>query len=370
MKFTSSSSVSVAFIAAAATGGIGGAYASGLERRIVGGSTLDSSLDYSFVINVLATSDGKTAQACTGALISANVVIVPASCVTNSVSSKALQPSQVVVGQGDPSAMLALVASGSSVDLSKASGYVYPSSVTSHPGYDSIAFTDNIAALVLSQPLASKATGAKLIVKPSADAGAAYMAVGWGVESVTNTTDYAQAPTQLPLTVGSNATCTGIWAPYASLTNALCLQPQDSAKANVCTGDGLLVKTGSNGQTVAVAGLLNIVAADGQVPAYQCAGAAGIVDFFTTFANYVSWLTQVTPLTSSSDFVSTDSFDYQSSATSGDDDDASSDSDAVESSDSAEENELTSVESTKSGAAGLFSSASLVSAAAFVSLLF
>ncbi|KAJ2403285.1 hypothetical protein GGI23_000077 [Coemansia sp. RSA 2559] len=368
MKLISSISLFVAFIAAAAAGGIGGAYASGLERRVVGGSSLDSSLDYSFVTNVLATSDGKTAQACTGALISSNVVIVPASCVTNPVSSKALEPSQVAVGQGSPSAMLALVASGSSVDLGKASGYVYPSSVTAHPGYDSIAFTDNIAVLVLSKPLASKATGAKLIVKPSAAAGAAYAAVGWGVESTTNATAYAQAPTQLPLTVGSNATCTAVWAPYASLTNALCLQPHNSAKANVCTGDGLLVKTGSNGHTVAVAGLLNIVAADGQVPAYQCAGAAGIVDYFTTFANYVSWLTQVTPLTSSSAFVSTDSFDYHSSPASNSDDDASSASDSVESSDSAEENELTSVESTESGAAGLFASAPLL--AACISLLF
>ncbi|KAJ2763250.1 hypothetical protein H4S06_000200 [Coemansia sp. BCRC 34490] len=400
MKLVSSTSLSIALIAAATTGGsiFGVAEASsGLERRIVGGSAVGSSsaAEYSFVANILATTDGKSAYACTGALIAPNVVLVAASCVANSLGSKALETSQVVVGQGssNPAAGLALVAKGGkSVDMTKAlsSGYVAPQSVTLHPGYNSIAFTDNIAVLVLAQPLTTQTNaGAKLIVKPSATTGATYAAVGWGVTSATNATAYAQTLRQLPLTVADKGACTEIWAPYDNLTNSLCLQPTDSAKANVCTGDGLLVKTSSTGGSVAVAGLLNIVADEGEVPAYQCAGSSGKVDFFTTFANYVSWLTEVTPLDKAA-FVSTDSFDYHNveaggQAGSGNDGSASEsgesslgDDESSSSSSSGgdlDDEDLTSVESsTDSGAAGLFASALTASVSAVVlaasSLLF
>ncbi|KAJ2657087.1 hypothetical protein IWW48_004684 [Coemansia sp. RSA 1200] len=396
MKLVSSTSLSIALIAAATTGGsiVGVAQASsGLERRIVGGSAVGSSsaAEYSFVANILATTDGKSAYACTGALIAPNVVLVAASCVANSLGSKALETSQVVVGQGstNPAAGLALVAKGGkSVDMTKAlsSGYVAPQSVTLHPGFNSIAFTDNIAVLVLAQPLTTQTTaGAKLIVKPSATTGATYAAVGWGVASATNATAYAQTLRQLPLTVADKDACTEIWAPYDNLTNSLCLQPTDSAKANVCTGDGLLVKTSSTGGSVAVAGLLNIVAAEGEVPAYQCAGSSGKVDFFTTFANYVSWLTEVAPLDKAA-FVSTDSFDYHNveaggQPESGNDGSASesgessSADDESSSSGDLEDEELTSVESsTDSGAVGLFASALTASVSATVlaaaSLLF
>ncbi|KAJ1728883.1 hypothetical protein LPJ61_003800 [Coemansia biformis] len=341
-----------AVLAAVATASSG---ALGLEKRVVGGSAVSAaaaSSSYSFVTNIIVNGkDG--ASACTGALLAPTVVLTSASCVADPVSNIALVASRIVVGQGNLASMLG-GSSGGDADLSKAAarGYVYPQSIFVHPGYSSVAHSDNIAVLILPHALAN-ATDAnvKLIKKPDDSEKAAYTAVGWGTTSADDVYAYPSQIQQVRLAVGSKSTCTDIWAPYTNLTNSLCLVPAKSS-SNVCDGDGLLVKVASD-KTVGLAGILNMVAAKKDVPAEKCTDS-GAVDFFTTLDNYVGWLTQVTPLKESS-LVSTASFSYDSSSTDDVDEASSSASDS---------DGLDDVESSKSGVARRSISLG-VSAAAF-----
>ncbi|KAJ2802893.1 hypothetical protein H4R21_002248, partial [Coemansia helicoidea] len=126
------------------------------------------------------------------------------------------------------------------------------------------------------------------------------------------------------------------------------------SSSNVCTGDGLLVKVADDG-TVGLAGVLNMVAAKRNVPADRC-DQSGVVDYFTTLGNYISWLTQITPL-KESDVVSIESFSYG----------AASAHDMDESSESASERGgLDHLESSHSGAAARHST--LIAAAAAITL--
>ncbi|KAJ1989135.1 hypothetical protein GGI25_004982 [Coemansia spiralis] len=360
----STGAFAVALIATAGSGM--GAFA--FEKRIVGGSSLDSAANYSFLTNIISTTDRKSASVCTGALISPTIVITAASCVADNVGNKALSSSQVIVGQGNPSEMLAKVSGKNSVNLSAAAGYVSPQSVNVHPGYNSIAYSDNIAVLILAQPLSSSSSsGAKLITKPSTTVGASYTAVGYGITSATNATSYSSSPKQLTLSVASNSTCTSIWKPYSSLTNSLCLEPADSSSANVCNGDGFLVKVAAD-NSVGLAGLLNIVAAENDVPAYKCTDD-GAVDFFTTFSNYVAWFTQITPL-KESDFTSTNTYDYTKSPG----DESSSSADDASSSESGslsdeDEESLTKVDSEHSSASSVAAGIVALLSGALLSLI-
>ncbi|KAJ2724459.1 hypothetical protein GGI07_001971 [Coemansia sp. Benny D115] len=310
--------------------------AAGLHKRVVGGSNVSASGDYGYVANIVVGGKDGSAGVCTGAVIAPNVVLTSAGCVADSVSNKAVAPSTVIVGQGAKSA----VVGNSTVSLSEAVakyGYAQAQTITVHPGFNSIAYTDNIAIVQLAQPLAGGSV-AKVISKPGASAGAAYTGLGWGstVAEATGASEPSAGPfpsqlQQVQLSVGTKAACSNVWAPYANLTNSLCVVPV-KASANVCNGDGLLVKT-ANDKSVGIAGLLNIVAVKGDVPAEVC-NNIGATDYFTTFTNYISWITQVTPL-KESDFVSRASFTYDTVAAGGDSDSG----DDTESSDSEHESE-------------------------------
>ncbi|KAJ2760331.1 hypothetical protein IWQ56_005510, partial [Coemansia nantahalensis] len=267
-----------------------------LEKRIVGGSSISDAAaagPYSFVTNIIVNGrDG--ASACTGALLSPTVVLTSAACVADPVSNKALIASRIVVGQGNLGNMLN-GGSGNDADLSLAAerGYVYAQSIFVHPGYSSIAHSDNIAVLTLPHALENATDShVKIITKPNTAEKSAYAAVGWGSTSSDGVENYPNRIQQVRLAVGSKSTCTDIWASYSNLTNSLCLQPTKSS-SNVCTGDGLLVKVADDG-TVGLAGVLNMVAAKRNVPADRC-DQSGVVDYFTTLGNYISWLTQITP---------------------------------------------------------------------------
>ncbi|PIA16415.1 trypsin-like serine protease [Coemansia reversa NRRL 1564] len=344
MKF---STIALATVATAGSGVLG------LDKRIVDGSAVTSSEagSYSFVTSIIV--DGRSgASVCTGALISPTVVLTSAKCVADPVSNKALAANKVVVGQGKITDVL----SGESINLSKAAsaGYAFPQAITVHPGYNSIAHTDNIAVLMLSQPLAnvtSANVGVKLIKKPSTTANTAYTAIGWGLTSDEDESSYPKQLQQTSLAVGANSTCSDIWAPYGSLTNSLCLVPTKSS-SNVCEGDGLLVHAASD-KSVGLAGVLNLVATEDDVPTGKCTDE-GVADYFTTFGNYVGWLTQITPL-KESDFVSAASFSYGSAVA---DDDQESESDS--SSDSDDESDV----DPNTGRANLsFSSSTVLTAA-------
>ncbi|KAJ1857598.1 hypothetical protein GGH12_000782 [Coemansia sp. RSA 1822] len=320
----------------------------GLEKRIVGGSAVSSSA-FSFVTNIVIDGDSST-LVCTGALISPTVVITSAYCVADPISNKALASNRIAVGQGKISSILG--SASSKIELTKvlAAGYAIPQTVNVHPGYNSIAYSDNVAVLVLEKPLVNATSanvGAKIIKKPSTTANAAYTAVGWGATS----NDGASYPNQLQqttLAVGSKSVCSDIWAPYTNLTNSLCLAPTKPS-SNVCSGDGLLVKVATD-QSVGLAGILNLVATEDDVPAVKCT-EEGAVDFFTTFSNYIAWLTQITPL-KESDFVSTASFSYDSADIDADDQsssDSESDSDSF-----SDENSLDDVDSESSDASRNF----------------
>ncbi|KAJ2355216.1 hypothetical protein GGF43_002815 [Coemansia sp. RSA 2618] len=321
-----------------------GAFA--LEKRIVGGSAASSSA-FSFVTNIFI--DGASGMSvCTGALISPTVIITSAYCVADPVSNKALAANRIAVGQGKVSGILGS-GSSSKAKLTDvlAAGYAIPQTVAVHPGYNSIAYSDNIAVLVLEKPLAnatSASTGVKLIKKPSMVTNAAYTAVGWGSTS-DDGDSYPSQLQQTTLAVGRKATCSDIWSPYTNLTNSLCVAPT-KASSNVCSGDGLLIKVATD-QSVGLAGILNLVATESDVPATTCT-EEGAVDFFTTFGNYLAWLTQITPL-KESDFVSTASFSYNTVGTNAGDE-SSSDS-ASELDSLSDEDSLDSVDSETSGAA-------------------
>ncbi|KAJ2453302.1 hypothetical protein EV183_002359 [Coemansia sp. RSA 2336] len=291
----------------ALTLGVAAGSAYGLEKRIVGGTAVPSNLadSYSFVTNILVDNESNTA-ACTGALISPTVVITSASCVADPISNKALASNRIAVGQGKLSSLVKTT--GDKILLTKAleAGYTIPQTVSVHPGYNSIAHSDNIAVLILQQPLTNvTTTGVKLIKEPGTFANTAYTAVGWGVSSE-DETGYPSELQQIDLGVASKSLCSEIWAPYTNLTNSLCLAPAKES-SNLCNGDGLLVKFADN-KSVGLAGILNMVAAENDVPASKCI-ESGVVDYFTTFGNYLGWLTQVTPL-KEANFVSTASFTY------------------------------------------------------------
>ncbi|KAJ2715115.1 hypothetical protein H4R19_001380 [Coemansia spiralis] len=341
-----------AVLAAVVTAG-GGALA--LEKRITGGSSISESAaagPYSFVTNIIVNGrDG--AAACTGALLAPTVVLTSASCVADPVSNKALVASRIVVGQGNLASMLN-GGSGNDADLTLAAarGYIYPQSIFVHPGYSSVAHSDNIAVLTLPYALANATDASvKVIAKPDTAENAAYAAVGWGSTTSDGISEYPSHVQQVRLAVASNSTCSEIWAPYSNLANSLCLKPIKSS-SNVCAGDGLLIKVASD-KTVALAGVLNMVAAKRNVPADRC-NDSGVVDFFTTLNNYLAWLTQVTPL-KESEITSKGSFSYDS---------ASAD-DLDEGSESASKHDgLDDVESSPSGAAARHSVLA-ASAAAF-----
>ncbi|KAJ2389286.1 hypothetical protein H4S02_002442, partial [Coemansia sp. RSA 2611] len=128
--------------------------------------------------------------------------------------------------------------------------------------------------------------------------------------------------------------------------------------SNVCGSDALLIKTAAD-KSVGLAGLLNIVAAKGDVPTSQC-DEEGAADYFTTFANYVSWMTQITPL-KQSDFVSSATYDYANSGQ-----ESSSSSPSSSQTDSDSESESGSESSRSSSASGLSAAGSL---AVFVSAI-
>ncbi|KAJ2894271.1 hypothetical protein IWW38_002625 [Coemansia aciculifera] len=337
----------------------------GFEKYLLAGSSVTGSTSFvSYIISQPA--QGQSANVCTGAFISPTVLITSAKCVTDSLSNKALANASVLVGQGNPSDALKNITTNGVVDVSKVagSGYVNPQSIFSHPGYNSIAFTDNIAVLVLAQPMAG-ATSAKLISKPSATAGAGYTALGLSPSASSSTS----ALQQLSLKVGNNATCSDIWAPYAKLTNSLCLTPV-KASSNVCGADALLVKTAAD-KSVGLAGLLNIVAAKNDVPTSNC-GSDGAADYFTTFSNYVAWLTQITPLTEN-DFLSSATYDYSSPGSSGQESSSSSQPSSQTSSDSDSSANKSSVESSHSNSAGGLSavgSLAMLAASALVVSMF
>ncbi|KAI8320866.1 hypothetical protein GQ54DRAFT_305210 [Martensiomyces pterosporus] len=95
----------------------------------------------------------------------------------------------------------------------------------------------------------------------------------------------------------------------------------DNLKAGVCAvvleanvGDGDLVHAGWV-LTIGGAAELDLVAgAVDDFTSAQCT-ATGVFDFFTTFANYIGWLTQATPL-KESDFLSTATFTYDTASNS------------------------------------------------------
>ncbi|KAJ2161029.1 hypothetical protein GGF46_001776 [Coemansia sp. RSA 552] len=313
----------------------GSSTASGLERRIVGGSAIPAkdADAYSFVTNIVVKS-GDRLTACTGALLSPTTILTTAFCVADPVSNKALQLSSVAVGQGDLSAVLGKEGDAGISDVVDA-GYANPQTISVHPGYNSIAYADNIAILTLPRPLAnvsSSAASAKLIKKPSASESTAYTAIGWGVVTG-DPNPYPAQVQQAPMAVGGKAACTDVWESYANLTNSLCVVPAKKL-ANVCAGDGLLVKMADDNKSVGLVGMLNLVASKDNKPADTCT-EEGVADFFTTFNNYVGWLTQVTPL-QESDFVSTAKFTYQKVSLN-DDDDQSSDDESSSDEDSLDE---------------------------------
>ncbi|KAJ2308494.1 hypothetical protein H4R23_003665 [Coemansia sp. Cherry 401B] len=329
------STIALATVATAGSGALG------LEKPAVDRAAVTASA-YSFVTSILVDGASST-KVCAGALISPTVVLTSAYCVADPVSNKALASNRVAVGQGKLSGLLGGSA-GSKIELTDALavGYTIPKTVTVHPGYNSIANSDNIAVLTLAQPLANATSanvGVKLIKKPSATTNAAYIAVGWS-ETMGDISSYSDDVLQNTLAVGSKSMCSDIWAPYTNLTNSLCLAPVKEG-SNVCDGDGLLVKVATD-SSIGLAGILNMVATEDDVPTSKCTDS-GAVDFFTTFGNYLAWLTQVTPL-KETDFVSTASFSYDS-AVSGDE--QSSDS---ESSSSSEEDSMDDVESDTSAA--------------------
>ncbi|KAI9479152.1 hypothetical protein LPJ78_001311 [Coemansia sp. RSA 989] len=303
--------------------GIAAGSAFGLEKRIVGGSAVPSSLadSYSFVTNILVDNESSTA-ACTGALISPTVVITSASCVADPISNKALASNRIAVGQGKLSSLVKTTRDKIMLTEAIKVGYKIPQTVSVHPGYNSIAHSDNIAVLILQQPLTNVTTsGVKLIKEPGSFANTAYTAVGWGVSSEDETA-YPSELQQINLGVASKSMCSEIWAPYTNLTNSLCLAPTKES-SNLCNGDGLLVKFADN-NSVGLAGILNMIATDNDVPASKCV-ESGAVDFFTTFGNYLGWLTQVTPL-KEANFVSTATFTYGNASH---DDESSSESESA-----------------------------------------
>ncbi|KAJ2747342.1 hypothetical protein GGI20_000593 [Coemansia sp. BCRC 34301] len=343
------STIALAAVATASSGALG------FEKYLLAGSSAAGSTSFvSFIIS--QPVQGKSAIVCTGAFISPTVLVTSAKCVTDSVSNKALASASILVGQGSPTDTLKNITTNGAIDPQKVSGsgYVNPQSVFSHPGYNSIAYTDNIAVLVLAQPMAN-ATSAKLIAKPSTTVGAGYTALGLGLPS-----SPVSGLQQLPLKVGNNATCSEIWAPYAKLTNSLCLTPV-KASSNVCSSDALLIKTAAD-KSVGIAGLLNLVAAKGDVPTSQC-DVDGAADYFTTFANYVAWMTQITPM-KESDFVSSATYDYSSSGSSGQE--SSSSSPSSSSSDSDSDSDSSADSSRPNSAAGLSAAGSLAMLAASV----
>ncbi|KAJ2803889.1 hypothetical protein H4R20_002710 [Coemansia guatemalensis] len=347
--------IALATIATAGSGVLG------LDKQVVGEAVVadSESNSYSFATSIIVDRTGG-ASVCSGALISPTVVLTSAKCVADPVSNKALPASKVIVGQGK----VADVLSSDSIDLTKAAsaGYAFPQAITVHPGYNSIAFTDNIAVLTLSQPLAN-ATGTnanvKLIIKPKASANTAYRGTGWGPYVSQGKTSYPEQAQETSLAVGDNSTCSDIWPPYASLTNSLCLVPTKSS-SNVCDDNGLLVHAAED-KSIGLAGILNIVATEDDVPTDKCTDE-GVVDFFTTFDNYIGWLTQVTPL-KQKDFVSTATFSYSSAAT---DSDQESESDSSLASHSSDSDDESSDDVDTSTANPSFSSSSLLAAAAAV----
>ncbi|KAJ2071876.1 hypothetical protein GGH13_003069 [Coemansia sp. S155-1] len=348
------STIALAAVATASGGALG------FEKYVLAGSSAAGST--SFVNYVISQPvQGKGAVVCTGAFLSPTVLVTSAKCVTDSISNKALAVGNILVGQGNPAETLKNITTNGAIDPQKVagSGYVSPLAVFSHPGYNSIAYTDNIAVLTLAQPMAD-ATSTKLIVNPSANTGAAYTALGLSLSTSTPSGNAPSALQQVSLRVGNNATCSGIWAPYAKLTNSLCLTPAKAA-SNVCGSDALLIKTAAD-KSVGLAGLLNIVAAKGDVPTAQC-DVEGATDYFTTFANYVAWMTQITSL-KQSDFVSSATYDYASSGSSAQESGSSSQSSSQSATDSGSQ---TSTESSRpNSAAGLSAVGSL---AMFASVL-
>ncbi|KAJ2706266.1 hypothetical protein FB645_001782 [Coemansia sp. IMI 203386] len=350
------STIAIATVATAGSGVFGH-----LEKRVVGGSSVPSGSNYGFVADIVVGGSDRSAGACTGALISPTVVVTSAGCVADSVSNKAVGVNTVIVGQGSASSVLG----NSTVSLSEAvakNKYVFAQEIHVHPGYNSIAHTDNIAVVVLAQPLVSADQVAKVISKPGSAAKATYTAVGWGSTAAQAGGDnypsagpFASQLQQVQLSVGSKSACTDIWKSYANLTNSLCLTPVKSS-ANVCNGDGLLIKT-ANDKSVGIAGLLNIVADSDDVPAEVCTSSSA-TDFFTTLTNYISWITQITSL-KETDFVSRATFTYDTASDSSSEDDEDAEGSLPEDddeksgsrSDSDDESSLDSEESTESSSA-------------------
>ncbi|KAJ2825216.1 hypothetical protein FBU31_003777, partial [Coemansia sp. 'formosensis'] len=166
------STIALAAVATASGGALG------FEKYVLAGSSAAGST--SFVGYVISQPvQGQNAVICTGAFLSPTVLVTSAKCVADSLSNKALANANILIGQGNPADTIKNITTNGAIDPAKVagSGYVNPQAVFPHPGYNSIAYTDNIAVLTLAQPMANAAS-AKLIVNPSSSAGAAYTALG------------------------------------------------------------------------------------------------------------------------------------------------------------------------------------------------
>ncbi|KAJ1963598.1 hypothetical protein GGI12_001955 [Dipsacomyces acuminosporus] len=363
--------LSVLALAALTTAGSGAAV---FDKRIVGGSSASAS-SFPFAANVI-TAGSKGPNVCTAAFVSPTVLLTSAACVADSVSNKALAANKIVVGQGSPSDALDKAGKGSGADISKLIGdYAYPKTVTVHPGYNSIAGSDNIAILILAQPLGNSTSdsfGAKIIDKPETKADTLYTAIGYGSTSASSSSAYPSELQQVSLKVGEKSACGKVWASYGNLTNSVCLSPVKSS-ANVCNGDGLLVKADSK-NNVGLVGLLNIVANKDDFTNTKCT-ATGVYDYFTTLGNYIGWLTQAAPL-KESDFISTASFSYDTASDSSSTASASASASGSASHDGAsasESNQKSQAQSSKPNSAStakLASAVPLVLAAAAASAFF
>ncbi|ORX65897.1 trypsin-like serine protease [Linderina pennispora] len=250
-----------------------------MHKRIIGGS--DASYKFSAnIVKVTASGVG----VCSAAFLSDQVLVTTASCVSDTSSDSAYAASALYVGQGSASDALA-TAGAKGANVSKLTGYVNPAQVLTHPGFNSRAYADNIALVMLGAPY-KNATAVK-VQKKLPGKGAYLTAAGYGAAD-----GGATALQKAQVVVGENATCSQAFASYKDSSNLVCVGPVKN-KGGACNGDGLLLQEDSS--NVALIGVLDLFASTDSQDNAQCSDK-NVYNFYTAVENYMAWITQKTPL--------------------------------------------------------------------------
>jgi secreted trypsin-like serine protease len=193
--------------------------------RIVGGTVVSPAFKYTWLVGLTDTAG---LPFCGGSLISSDLVLTAAHCITDDATGQVSKPEtiEVLVGAHD------LENSSENPGIRER---IKVSAILRHENYDTTTTDNDIALLRLSKSVNASLTPIRLIDNPSlTDAGAVSKAIGWGNASSTETEIFPNLLQEVDIPVVSRATCASAMSGITD--NMFCAGYPQGGKDS-CNGD-------------------------------------------------------------------------------------------------------------------------------------